>query len=149
MRDRTIDIEVDKIYHPEASSKQMALACAWICGHLKGAHLKILNIKKISALADYFVLTDASNAVQARSMADEISCQLKRLKQPRLSREGDKDGNWILLDAESIIVHIFVEPAREEYKLDNLYARSTPVSIPHEYYITSEHTQDVEPTTYF
>ena len=146
MSDRMIDIEVDKIYHPQASDHQTALVCAWICGYLKGIQLKILNIKKISSLADYFILADARNSIQARSMANEISRQLKRLKLPRLSLEGNKDGDWILLDAKSVIVHIFVEPAREQYNLEALYAHGIPVPIPHEYYTTSKHSLEMEET---
>ena len=151
MPDRTIDIEVDKIYHPWASSKQAALASAWICAHLKGTHLKIMDIKKISSLADYFVLADARNSIQACSMANEISRQLKRLKLPDLSREGDRGDNWILLDAGSIMIHIFVEPVREQYKLDTLYNQAIPVPIPHEYYTSSVQLSEseIESAPYF
>ena len=137
MPNRTIDIEVDKIYHPQATSKQAALACARVCGHLQGFNLKLLDVQKKSSLADYFLIADARNSVQARSMADEITRQLKRLNMPRLSREGDQGEEWVLLDAGSVIVHIFVEPAREHYQLDELYSLAPPVPIPKEYYLTS------------
>ena len=135
--DRTIDIEVDKIYHPQTSSKQTALACARVCGHLQGFNLKLLDVQKSSSLSDYFLIVDARNSVQARSMADEISRQFRRLKIPRISREGDKGEEWILLDAGSVIVHIFVGPAREHYQLDTLYSHAIPIPIPQEYYLTS------------
>ena len=140
MPNRNIDIEVNKIFHPTASSKEVALISAWICGHFKGTHLKIMDIRKSSTLADYFVLVDARNTVQAHSMANELSRQFKRLKLPRLSQEGTREGQWILLDVGSVIVHIFVEPMREHYQLDNLYAQAQPVPIPQEYYTTDSHT---------
>ena len=139
MPNRTIDIEVDKIYHPQTTSKQAALVCARICGYLQGLNLKLLDVQKNSSLADYFLIVDARNSVQARSIADEITRQLKRLKLPRLSREGDRSEEWILLDAGSVIVHIFVEPSRERYRLDELYSLSRPIPIPQEYYLASEY----------
>ena len=149
MPDRTIDIEVDKIYHSQKSSKQAALVAAWICGHIKGFHLKILDVTKISSLADYFVLADARNSVQARSIAYEISRQYKRIGLAPLSREGERESEWIVLDSGSVMIHIFVEPAREQYKLDDLYLQATQVPIPRQYYLPPESSPNINATTYF
>ena len=149
MPNHTINIAVNKIYYPQTSGKQAALAAAWICGHLKGIHLKILDIKKSSSLADYFVLTSTRNSIQANSIATEILRQFKRLNFSHLSREGERGDNWILLDASPIIIHIFVESAREQYDLDTLYSQAAQIPIPHEYYTTSGHQASRETATYF
>ena len=139
-----IDREVDKIVQAGKSSKQAALANAWICGNFKGTRIKVLDVKKCSSLADYFVLTSVKNTVQAQAMADEIICQMKRLDCVPVRKEGLKGRPWVLIDVGSIIVHIFLEEEREQYDLDSLWEQAIPVPIPQEYYISADHQEDDE-----
>lgn len=148
MSNEYIDKEVDKVVnqagfeHPQ----NLAMATAWILGNFKGLNLKVLEVKRKSSLADYFVMGSATNITQAQSMAQEISYQLKKHGQKILSKEG-LNSDWILIDAGDILVHIFQDSTRSIYDLDGLWSDSTQVEIPQDYYFSSDQREGIAVTT--
>lgn len=87
----------------------------------KGLDVKILKIKSISNICDYFVIVSGDVDVHVRAIADAIDEGL-RLKGVRpWHREGMRSGNWILLDYVDVVVHIFQKSAREFYALEKLW----------------------------
>lgn len=116
----------------------LAMASAWIMGNFKGINLKVLDLRNISGIADFFVLGSATNPTQASAMAEEISHQMRTLGNEALSREGLKTStDWILLDYGDVIIHVFHEPSRTVYDLDNLYKNALTVDIPESYYFST------------
>jgi ribosome-associated protein len=116
----------------------IAMASAWIMGNFKGLNLKVLDLRKVSGIADYFVIGSASNPTQASAMAEEISGQMRINGVEALSREGLKTNTeWILLDYGDIIVHVFHEPSRAVYDLEHLYKNALSVDIPESYYFST------------
>ena len=127
----------------------MAMASAWILGNFKGINLKVLDMKKSTSLADYFVIASASNTSQASSMANEVIAQMKRNDSKILSKEGlYENADWILLDMGDLIVHIFQETARNIYDLDNLWDVDS-IKIPNEYYHSEDETSQDTNKSYF
>lgn len=141
-----VDKEIEKIVKdPELSfPKNMAMACAWLLGNLKGINLKVLDVSHTSSLSDFYVLGSASNSTQASAMADEIIRSLKRHGMNFLSKEGTSGSDWILLDAGDVIIHIFLEAAREVYGLESLWTEARPIAIPQSYYFSSEDAEAAE-----
>lgn len=120
------------------SPLNVAMASAWIMGNFKGLNLKILDLRKVSGISDFFVIGSASNTTQASAMAEEISHQMRLNGIEALSREGLKTNtDWILLDYGDIIVHVFHEPSRTVYDLEHLYKNALNVEIPESYYFST------------
>ncbi len=116
----------------------MAMAAAWIMGNFKGINLKILDLRNVSSIADFFVIGSAGNPTQATAMAEEISHQMRTNGFEALSKEGLKHStNWILLDYGDIIIHVFHEPSRTVYDLDQLYKNALSVEIPEAFYFST------------
>lgn len=116
-----------------------AMASAWIMGNFKGLNLKVLDLRKVSGIADFFIIASATNSTQAAAMADEISIQMRENGQEALSKEGFKTStDWILLDYGDLIVHVFLEAARTTYDLENLYKNAISIEIPNSYYFSSQ-----------
>lgn len=116
----------------------IAMAAAWIMGNFKGLNLKILDLRKVSGISDFFVIASASNPTQASAMAEEISGQMRLNGIEALSREGLKTNtDWILLDYGDIIVHVFHEPSRTVYDLEHLYKNAISIEIPESYYFST------------
>ena len=140
--------EIDQIINDQNHPypQNLALACAWILGNLKGINLKILDVKEISSLADYFIIGSATNSKQAQAMADEIISQLKRSGQKIISSEGLNNSDWVLIDIGDVLVHIFLETSRENYDIDSLWPNAQTVKIPTSYYLSSpeETTEEIE-----
>jgi ribosome-associated protein len=116
----------------------LAMASAWIMGNFKGLNLKVLDLRKVSGIADFFVIGSASNTTQASAMAEEISNQMRINGVEALSREGLKTNtDWILLDYGDIIVHVFNESSRTVYDLEHLYKNAISIDIPESYYFST------------
>ena len=96
------------------NAKEMALAAAKALDSKKGRDIKVLEIDKITTLADYFVIcSGGSNAVEETMDA---------AGEPMLSREGHRGGTWVLLDYGCVAVHVFNEEARAFYGLERLWS---------------------------
>ncbi len=141
-----VDAEIDKIVNDKELEypKNMAMAAAWILGNLKGINLKCFDVSHTSSLSDFYVLASASNTTQASAMAEDVMRTLKRNGMSILSKEGVNGSDWILLDAGDILVHIFLESARDVYGLEELWTEAKPVGIPNSYYFSSEDAESAE-----
>jgi ribosome-associated protein len=139
MSSEYINKEIDKIFNNKSlESTKEAMICAWILGNFKGINLKVMDLSKSSSVASFYVLASATNTTQSKAMATEIIHQLRRLNCPILSREGMNNTDWILIDADDVIVHIFQESARDAYGLEELWSEAQNVAIPSEYYFSSD-----------
>ena len=122
--------------------KKAAMAAAWICAHFKALNIKIYDVSKSSSLSDYYILASAENPTQAKSLVEELIPHFKKEDIYALSQEGMNDAEWILLDLGDIILHVFQEPAREVYSLDQLWAEFPQLEIPQSFFTGSG--EDVE-----
>lgn len=75
----------------------------------KGEDIKLLDVHDRTTLCDYFVIASGSSTPQLRAMADEIDEKLSELGIDARRREGWETADWLLLDYETVIVHLFRE----------------------------------------
>ncbi|MDW7675147.1 MAG: ribosome silencing factor [Bacillota bacterium] len=90
----------------------------------KAQEISVLDLDKVSLVADYFVICTGNSSTQTKAISDYI---LKELEQKPLRIEGYKGANWILLDFGSVVVHIFLEETREFYDLERLWGDARTV----------------------
>jgi len=83
----------------------------------KANNIVVLDVSEITPLAQYFIICDASNTTQLRSMADSLEKSLIKSNYGFHHKEGKKESGWILVDAQDIIIHIFLPNEREKYSL--------------------------------
>ena len=72
------------------------------------------------------IICTASSARHARSLADGLTEMCKKEKFELLRTEGYQEGQWVLVDLNDIIVHIFQEPVREMFNLEALWTDAEP-----------------------
>lgn len=82
--------------------------------------VKVIELND-SSVADYFVLATGTSVIQTKALADYIEDELEKHNYNLLSKEGLREGEWILIDVDDIIVHIFTQKQREFYGLDDLW----------------------------
>ena len=92
------------------------------CNEKKGADLKILKIRELTTIADYFIIASGNSTIQVTAIADEIEQKMGEAGYYLSGKEGHKSGRWILLDFKDIVVHIFHKEDREFYNLEKLWA---------------------------
>ncbi len=87
----------------------------------KGEEILPIDLRKKVDFADYFLLCSAHSTKHAQGLADYVTLELEKLGIIPLSVEGIEQGNWIVLDYGSVVVHIFYEPIRRIYNLEELW----------------------------
>ncbi len=90
------------------------------CEDKLGRDLVILSVEK-SNVADYFVIVTGNTKIHTQAIADEIEEKVHKAGFTLRSREGFREGDWILMDLDDIIVHIFTEATRNNYRLERLW----------------------------
>ena len=83
--------------------------------------IKIIDIRSISVLADYFIIADGSNRNQVQAMADSAEEALGRAGYDAKQIEGYQSANWILMDYKDIIVHVFSKEDRAFHDLERIW----------------------------
>lgn len=109
------------------SVRQLALTAAQICDDKKAQDIKVLDVAKLTTIADYFVLCSVNNERQARAIADELRVTMKGLDQRELGVEGIEQGRWVLQDFGAVVVHVFLQDHRNFYDLEGLWADAKPL----------------------
>src|SRR5579884_868596 len=105
-------------------------AAAQACEDKKGVDTRILELDPVdSGLADFFLVTSASNDRQAVAIADEIELRLKRnFDMYPNSVEGRRHGEWILLDYVDFVAHVFLAERRAFYDIERLRKSARPMT---------------------
>lgn len=88
----------------------------------KAIDIMIINISKLLVVTDYFVICSGQTNRHVRTIAEAIEEKLKELKVRKVGIADDKQGNWILLDYGSVIIHVFIQEQRDYYQLERLWA---------------------------
>jgi ribosome-associated protein len=106
---------------------QLAKAAVDIASDKKASDILLLDIRDISAIADYFVICSGNNARQLQAIGDALTDELKKQGARLLYREGEADSGWLLLDYGDIIIHIFAPKERDYYRLERLWSEAKTV----------------------
>jgi ribosome-associated protein len=107
-------------------------AAAAACEDKKGVDTRILELDPVdSGLADFFLVTSATNDRQAVAIADEIEHRLKRdFGIMPHSVEGRRNGEWVLLDYVDFVAHVFLTERRAFYDIERLRKSARPFTVP-------------------
>ncbi len=100
----------------------------------KGKEIIQLNLGKIhSAVCDYFVICHGSSGTHAAAIAESVEEEVKKSTGFNPARrEGFTNGEWILLDYLDVVVHVFQEPVRRYYQVEELWADAPAKKIAEE-----------------
>lgn len=95
----------------------------------QAADITLLDLRELAPFTDYFVICSVDSERQARSLEEIILEELKQQYAVRpLSTEGEPTSGWILLDYNTVIVHIFSRPIRAYYRLEEFW-KAAPVVL--------------------
>ena len=103
------------------TSREMAKIASLAIDDKKGMNIKIIDISKISVLADYFIIASGSNRNQVQAIADNVQEELGKAGHDCKQIEGYQTANWILLDYGDIIIHVFSDEDRLFYDLERIW----------------------------
>ena len=112
-------------------SRERAISCALFALDKKALNVKILEIKRLSSIADYLVLASGTSDKQTQAIAESVKKGLKQFGKA-LDVEGLREGNWVVIDYGDVIVHVFRDEMRRYYNLDELWNAAPHLEIPEE-----------------
>jgi ribosome-associated protein len=103
------------------TSRRLARLAGELALEKKAFDVKILDLRKLSSVCDFFVICSASVELHARAVADWITENLEQKQIHFWHHEGYQASRWILLDYVDVVVHVFIPEVREFYGLEKLW----------------------------
>lgn len=109
-------------------SKQIAKIAFDALEDKKGVNIKIIDISNISILADYFIIAGGTNENQVKALADNVEEELAKVDIIPKQIEGYDNANWILMDYQDVIIHIFNEQDRLFFDLERIWSDGNEIN---------------------
>ena len=100
---------------------------ARVADERKADYIKILDVSSRLVITDYFIIIGAKNSKLTKRIEEEIELSLKKHGLYAISINGASEGNWILMDYDEFVIHIFTDEYRLYYDLERLWRDSKPV----------------------
>ena len=108
---------------------EMAKVAALALDEKLGKDITVMHTTDVTVLADYFVICTANSTSHIKSLVDIVEFKMEEVGEPAHKRQGDRNSGWIVLDFGCVIVHVFMEEAREFYDLERLWSDAQLVAI--------------------
>lgn len=102
-------------------SKEMVKIAINALEEKKAENIRVIDISKVSVLADYFIIAEGKNRNQIQALTDSVEKDLGKAGAIPKQIEGYESANWILMDYADIIVHIFDNENRLFYDLERIW----------------------------
>lgn len=92
---------------------------------LKGRDVVVLDVRGLTSIADSMVIVSGTSDRHVRSLAENVVEKCKERDHRPLGIEGLKDGEWVLVDLQDIVVHVMLPRVRDFYNLEKLWIQPT------------------------
>ncbi len=102
-------------------SKEMVKIAIHALDEKLAEDIRVIDISKVSVLADYFIIAGGKNRNQIQALADAVEKDLGKNGVAPKQIEGYENANWVLMDYADIIVHIFDNENRLFYDLERIW----------------------------
>jgi ribosome-associated protein len=93
----------------------------------KAEGVSVLDLRGYSSVTDFFVICQGSSSTQVSAISDNIEKVLRESGMKHYNVEGRENAQWILLDCDNVIVHVFQPDTRKYYALENLWVDARKV----------------------
>lgn len=104
-----------------SSPEELAHAIFDVLDAKKAKDIKVLRVHDHTVITDYFIICTGRSTTQVKSLGGEVEFKIGERGVDPAHYEGRDNGNWVVLDYSSVILHIFSQESREFYKLEKLY----------------------------
>ena len=111
---------VSKVSRPPARTALVKTVVAAL-DDMKAANVKVMDVRKVTDVADCMVLASGNSDRHVRSIADRVVERCKAAGFRPMGMEGERDGEWVLVDLNDVIVHVMLPRIREFYGLEELW----------------------------
>ena len=88
---------------------------------IKASDITVLNVKKLTSMADYMIIASGESSRQVKALARNVADKLREAGAEVVGIEGEDSGEWVLVDLGHVIVHVMHPAVREYYNLEELW----------------------------
>ncbi len=88
---------------------------------IKGFDINAMDVRKLTNMTSYMIVCSATSSRQAKAIGDNVREKMKEKGYNIRGTEGEKEGGWVLVDLNDIVVHIMVPATRAYYNLEQLW----------------------------
>ncbi len=114
---------------PERASPLLNVVTAAL-DDMKAINVKVLDVRGLTDIADTMIIASGNSDRHVKSIADRVIERAKEAGFRPLGTEGTRDGEWVLVDLQDIIVHVMLPRVREFYGLERLWDAGTEIPVP-------------------
>ena len=105
---------------PERASPLQEVVTAAL-DDMKAVNVKVLDVRGLTDIADTMIIASGNSDRHVKSIADRVIEDAKKSGFRPLGKEGERDGEWVLVDLQDIILHVMLPRVREFYGLERLW----------------------------
>lgn len=98
--------------------KQLALDAL---NNLKGQDIVVLDVRDLTTITDTMIICTGRSNRHVVSLAENVATEAKKQKVPYIHMEGQREGEWVIVDLADVVVHVMQAETREFYNLENLW----------------------------
>jgi len=110
---------------PPCSAPTLLQAVTSALEDMKAVNVKVLDVRGLTDIADTLIVASGTSDRHVRSIAEHVLDQAKRNGFRPLGSEGEREGEWVLVDLRDVVVHLMLPRVREFYGLERLWDSGT------------------------
>ena len=111
------------------NSKELALELAELALSKKAENIKVLDLRKLTTITDFFVICTGNSDTHVKAVADAVIDGSKEFDERPWHKEDFAHKRWVLLDYVEVVVHIFLNETRNFYALEKLWGDAEVTEI--------------------
>ena len=89
---------------------------------LQAGDVEVLDVRELTDVTDYMVVATGRTSRHVRAITEKVVVSAKHRDAPPLGVEGEREGEWVLVDLCDVVVHVMQPDARELYQLEKLWS---------------------------
>lgn len=118
----------EKKYNDMSLQDKVELVCGWL-DEKQGGEIVALDVAGLCSITEAIVVVSARSIKQAQALADHVLECCKAESVEFLGMEGFKSGDWILVDLNDVIIHVFQEDVRGFYNIEGMWSEAESIDI--------------------
>ena len=122
----TIGSQTSNIELTDLDSSTLKALALSVLEDAKAEDIRTFDLRDRSTISDYMIIASGNSTRQVRAMAERLALKSKEQGNPPLGTEGERDGEWALVDLNDVVVHIMLPRVRAFYNLEKLWDAPAP-----------------------
>jgi len=109
------------------STQQLTKIAIAALEDIKAKDIKVMDVAHLSSLFETMIIASGDSNRQVRSLADNVQKKLKEAGAEIIGIEGEQVGEWVLVDAGGLVVHVMHPAVRLHYNLEELWGAARKI----------------------